>query len=625
MSTIEKGKISRRGFLKAAGIGAAVSAGLMSGCSPSTASNESTATTESTASNGYIGGTSWLGEAPQIAESDIANVYDYDIVVCGSGNSGVQAALAAAEGGAKVAVIEQAGRYTAYGEDVGHVNSQFLIERGFGPYDEGEIVAEFMKRSAGRSNLELVRKFVANSGEMFDHLCSLVSWPDDRIETFSYDKTDLSPFDESQYVIHQPLSSITENEVTYPISRGGYKTWPCTVQFMGTNVENGDKFFGTSRLGDVMQFAILKAQELGAEWYFGETATVLVQDESGAVTGVIAKNGDGTYDQFNASKGVALCTGGFESNTQMVWELLPEVRETSERHGLTLSDLNPGETPNVGAGHKMGCWAGGMIEAGARGGMSVGGGASGPWGASPFLWLNCEGKRFMNEAATAAAYQETLRQPIGGIAGVTDANWEKTLKNSSVDHMCANFGRQIWYEDLKNDMAAVALDDPEGTSVRGCSVAQRTPCIMYASETLDGLADLLGYTGDSKEAFLESIERYNELCHAGVDSDFGKDECLMNPIETAPFYGWGSGSPDGAGNNGILSIGLVTVCGLTTNGDLQVLDANNQPIPGLYTAGNTCGGRYGWQYSTPFAGNSVGMAMTHGRVLGKLLTDQEIS
>ena len=69
---------------------------------------------------------------------------------------------------------------------------------------------------------------------------------------------------------------------------------------------------------------------------------------------------------------------------------------------------------------------------------------------------------------------------------------------------------------------------------------------------------------------------------------------------------------------------LVTLTGLETNGDLQVVNQNYEPIPGLYAAGNTLGGRYGLQYTTPFAGNSIGMAMTHGRVAGKLITGQEV-
>lgn len=42
-------------------------------------------------------------------------------------------------------------------------------------------------------------------------------------------------------------------------------------------------------------------------------------------------------------------------------------------------------------------------------------------------------------------------------------------------------------------------------------------------------------------------------------------------------------------------------------------------IKGLYAAGNCLGQRYGVGYSTPSAGNSIGMAMTHGRVAGKIM------
>ena len=49
----------------------------------------------------------------------------------------------------------------------------------------------------------------------------------------------------------------------------------------------------------------------------------------------------------------------------------------------------------------------------------------------------------------------------------------------------------------------------------------------------------------------------------------------------------------------------------------QVLDTDNAPIPGLYCAGADLGGRYGTGYSTPAAGNSIGMALTNGRIAGK--------
>lgn len=624
--------VSRRNFLQGAGLmGVSVMAGsMLAACAPSDSgakgAEASSAASSEPVADGYVGGASnWLGAKPEIAESEIAETIDCDVVVCGGGHAGIQAALAAAEGGAKVAVLERSPEASrkVKGEDIGHVNSQFLIDRGFGPYDEGEIVEEFCLRAAGRVNPEIIRKFVANSGETFDHMIELVNWPDDRIKNVSYDNSTESPIADSQICIHQPGLAL-DGDVEYPLYRGGFKTWPCVVQFMGTiNHEPYDGTAAFSRLDEVQQFSILKSQELGAEWHFEQTATVLTQDDSGKVTGVIAKGPDG-YVKYNASMGVILCTGDFGANTDMTWNLLTEYRERNERAGLDASSLM-GQTDCMGDGHKMGCWAGGFIEAGPRGAMSFGGGASGPWGSSPFLWMNSEGNRFMNEAATGDSMAEALRQPRGGFTGVTDQNWATTLKYSSLDHGCANFGRKEYFTEMQEDMEAIEVDNMEGGTVRMCTVAERMKSTVYKASTLDKLADMLGYSGETKENFLATIERYNELCHKGEDSDFGKDACLMTPIEEGPFYGFGSAKPGGFGGNaGTMSVSLVTLAGLETNGDLQVIDKDGNAIEGLYCAGNTLGGRYGLQYTTPFAGNSIGMAVTHGRVAGKLITGQDV-
>ena len=628
MENQETQGFSRRNFLKGAGLVgmSAFGASMMAACSPTTESEASEGSaSERTEASGYVTTSDWLGEKPEIADDEIVETVDCDVVVCGGGHAGIQAALAAAEGGAKVVVIERSPEDSrkVKGEDIGHINSQFLIDKGFGPYDEGEFVQEFCKRAGGRVNVELIRKYAANSGEMFDHTAALVNWPDDRIKLVSDADPSVSPLDDSMICIQQPSLALDE-EVEYPLERSGYKTWPTVVQFMGTiQHESVDGVAALSRLDEFQQFAILESQDLGADWRFGQTATVLTQDDSGAVTGVIAEGEDG-YVKYNASMGVILCTGDFGANTDMTWQLLTEYREWNERAGLDASSLM-GQTDCDGSGHKMGCWAGGYIEPGPRGAMSFGGGASGPWGSSPFLWLNSEGNRFMNEASTATSMAEALRQPRGGFTGVTDNNWRETLKYSSLDHGCANFGRPDYYTELEEDMEAIEVDNPEGGSVRMCTVAERMPSTVFKASSLETLADMLGYTGETKENFLASIEHYNELCEAEEDSDFGKDACLMTPIKEAPFYGFGNAAPGGFGGNaGTMSISLVTLAGLMTNGDLQVVDKDNNVIPGLYAAGNTLGGRYGLQYSTPVAGNSIGMAMTHGRVAGKIITGQEV-
>ena len=129
---------------------------------------------------GYRGPGDWLGEAP--ADPDkYEDAGTYDVVIVGGGHAGVGAAFGAVDEGATVAVIEKQpwGNFVDldgtgtnmggwYGEDIGHVNSKLLIERGYGPYDTGAITSEFCKRAAGRVNPEIIKNFVQYSGQMFD-------------------------------------------------------------------------------------------------------------------------------------------------------------------------------------------------------------------------------------------------------------------------------------------------------------------------------------------------------------------------------------------------------------------------------------------------------------------------
>ena len=92
----------------------------------------------------------------------------------------------------------------------------------------------------------------------------------------------------------------------------------------------------------------------------------------------------------------------------------------------------------------------------------------------------------------------------------------------------------------------------------------------------------------------------------------------MVPVLEAPFYG----CKGNLGNNATTPM-MVTMSGVMTDLNLNVTDVQHNPIPGLYAAGNCLGGRYGTGYSTPCAGNSIGMAVTHGRLAGQFVVDNE--
>lgn len=575
--------------------------------------------------SGYCGEGDWLGQPPVIADSDIAETIESDMVIVGNGHSGVGAAFSAVDAGMSVSVIEMQawsayvndtgdGTNMAgwYGEDIGHVNSQFLIGRGCGPYNTGEIVSEFCKRGGGRVNPDIVRAYVQNSGAMFDRYQAIYdSYETERkandsavFMTKPVDGKDSGTYDMSN-MFEYPLCNTQKchDDVTYPVDAGGYKTWPCSAQFYGYQGNN---------IEFVHKYIVEYAQAHGAKYYFEHTAQVLTQDSNGAVTGVIAKGADGKYKKFTAKKGVLLAAGDFIGNPKMCWALLNEGMEWGERSGATKDDW--AQTGfRVGDGHKMGCWAGGMIETTPRGWMAIGGGASGPWGTAPVLELNVKGERFMNEAAIPQVNPVSLRQPAGTACWITDANWKTTIAQAPLDHGAPNFGMSEFWDDLVADMDACKVG-PDANEVVGANLAERKMMKgkVFAANSIEDLATYLGYTGDSAKQFVKSIQHYNDLCNsADGDTDYGKDKKYMVPISTPPFYG---GTSELSHKSSPM---MVTMSGLVTDKNQNVVDKDWNPIKGLYAAGNCLGGRYGFGYSTPFAGNSVGMAITHGYTAAK--------
>jgi hypothetical protein len=408
----------------------------------------------------------------------------------------------------------------------------------------------------------------------------------------------------------------------YPIEIGGYKTWPCAAQFGGPVLRREVAPFVTV-LRWFEKYMVRKARDNGADWYYEHTATVLTQNAEGAVTGAIVKDRKGTYTRFEARKGVIVATGDFSGNTDMCWALLNEAMEWAERSGVTKDKFRLSNS-NVrdGLGHKMCCWAGGMIEPTPRGLMGIPGGTVGPWGMGPMLQLNAHANRFGNEAAVPVFGHAALRQPPGPMCLVTDKKYLKSIVIAGLEHGGPNFGRLEWFEDMQADMAKVLAAGVEGYPVRGLMVAERLGGTVYGANTLEELAGYLGYTGDLVKAFVRSIERYNDFCRKGVDSDFGKDAKAMIPIDKPPYYGCKGGSLfSSAEASGIFSFGLFGTSGLVADAKLRVVNKNGETIKGLYVAGNTLGGRYGLGYSTPITGNSIGMAMTHGWLAGKFAAE----
>lgn len=509
---------------------------------------------------------------PEIKDEEISARYAADIVIVGGGHAGTQCALAAAEQGASVIVLEmqQEERMRWFGEQIGAFNTKYHLEHGFGPYNPDEIVDELYHCSNYLANPVLLQKYVYNCAEMVDNMFTLL--PED--------STLLDP---DQFNIHQPYG-----KKEYPIRRSGTRTWAATMQFRGPvkmDREGPDFKYPhrgsnyavneLSRLSELEMLALKKSQELGADWHFGTKALVLRQEESGHVTGVVAKTGD-NYVEFTAKKAVVLSSGNFN------------------RTGLNLGLSAGGHSePDLQLG-----WALPRVS------NAVGGGL--------FLMLNQRGKRFFDESNFYATPFAIDRQPDGIVCTVMDANYMDTLSQGALQHGTPDFGRPEYLQQFQEDLSHVVDAGAEGYLVRDLSTSERESFRIYGAETLEQLAAYLGYTGADAENFIASIKRYNDLCHAGKDADFGKDPECMNAIETAPFYASKSELRHEK-RRGPEPVGLMT------DNDFNVVDDACMPIPGLYAIGNCLGARFGPYYPTPYGGIYIGSAMTHGRVLGKHL------
>ena len=103
----------------------------------------------------------------------------------------------------------------------------------------------------------------------------------------------------------------------------------------------------------------------------------------------------------------------------------------------------------------------------------------------------------------------------------------------------------------------------------------------------------------------ETLEEYNAMCMRGEDSVFYKNPEYLKPITGPKFYG-ARFFCDTYGGLG----------GIQVDYKMRVLDQNEDPIPGLFAAGNDANTIFGECYPFYMAGNTSGFALNTGRMAG---------
>lgn len=130
------------------------------------------------------------------------------------------------------------------------------------------------------------------------------------------------------------------------------------------------------------------------------------------------------------------------------------------------------------------------------------------------------------------------------------------------------------------------------------------------ASSLEELAELTGMDADT---FVATVERYNELCDKGVDEDFGKRADHLWKIEGETYYAFR-----------MIPVVSFTLGGLCLDTEARVLDVNNNPINGLYAAGEVAfTGLIGDDY--PSCGMAIGAATFYGNIAGKTAVAEHVA
>ena len=515
----------------------------------------------------------WLGKEPDIDETAITETVDTDILIVGAGNGGMFAAAYAAANGLNFRVIEQNANVQDTRHWYGAVDSAAAKEAGEPATDKAKLLSEISRYASGKCDQRVVKTWINESAAMHDFMRSILEDKYGWVCDFTSGSEAAWPAENAEH----------NTDYLYPVQEHNY---------MASERESG-----LARNELLLQYI----QELGYDVDFKTSLAKLEKNSDGRITGIIAQSTeDDHFIRYNANQGVLLACGGFPGNPYMMEQLDPLGTSVTTACSYSPADKGYGIRAAVWAGANLDKEAAPMlfdrgivapgVDAGYVDSDSAFGGKAFPGkirqynpGTQPFLKVNRNGERFANESCPyndivyAAAHQ-----PGRVYAQICDANILEDAKRFHTIGCSAqtrNGGEKYIQGKMDEAIEAGAL---------------------FKCDTLDELADKMGFTGAAKDTFLATVERYNELYDKQNDEDFGKPAYRLSAIRTAPFYGCWLGA----------SL-LTTEQGIAINEKGQALDTNNQPMEGLYITGDMSGSFFANNYPCLMAGVAMGRTLTY--------------
>jgi tricarballylate dehydrogenase len=317
------------------------------------------------------------------------------------------------------------------------------------------------------------------------------------------------------------------------------------------------------------------AEKLGVDMFYETTAQDLIVNDEGVVTGLQAYGKGGRRLSFMANA-VVLGSGGYEGNAEMLAQYVGP-------RSLFLRPVARGGYYNKGEGIRMalrigaapcGDFASYHAEpVDPRSGLPEAAIFIFPYG----ILVNQEGQRFVDEAPATvdATYESITRRIFNQTNGIAYVILDAKLS------------------DVPNTQLAIRTDQP-----------------AFEADTIAALAPKLGIAPTALEA---TVAEYNAACRPGAFKALEVDHLATDGL-VPPKSNWARALDKGPFKAyPIMSSNVFTFGGLKVNGNAQVLNADGDPIAGLYAAGETVG----IYYKTYTGATSVLKGAVFGRLAGR--------
>lgn len=488
-----------------------------------------------------------------------------EILVIGGGGAGLSAAVSAAQEGAEVILIEKTG---ALGGNT---------VRAGGPYNAVDPERQQAIQAADAASMEAAHALTEvdpqndRHAELQEELRADLEAYEETDQSYLFDSLalhKLQTYDGGDYLgdLEFIETLVDDSLPTSEWMADNGVVWTDDISTVPGGLWPRAHLPENAAGADYIRSAQETAEELGVEIILNSPAEELIV-EDGVVVGIKGTN-DGAPLTIHA-EAVIIATGGFAANIDMrqdydssLIESLPTTNTPAAMgDGITMSELVDAQL--VGMEYIQSLPLGNPAD----GGLNAWVGGS---GVEYYYQINQDGVRFMAEDGRRDTMTQALLEQEDAMSYVISSA-DNTIEIN-------DDGETIWGDNIDELVE-------EGVIFRADSIEE-------LAEQLDIDPDVLQDTHDT----------FNSYVEAGDDADFNRT-LFGDPLETPPFFA----SP---------RVPTVhhTMGGLRISLQSEVLNEDNEPVPGLYAAGEVTGGIHG---ANRLGGNALVDIHVFGRVAGE--------